>query len=568
MNATRHHATAKQRIVCISLPRLATDRIARQRWGKSWVQSHPLYSDEYRYAGQSCKSQQRRNEHSDHRAAKPQRPPLVIGAMIKNALRLAACEKGAEQLGIGVGQSLSDARALVPDLDYVEANPEADHQLLCAVSTWCERYTPLVSLAQGHTGQDHSLFLNMSGCLHLFDSEEALVRDIYTLLTAQGFDVRLCLADHAGAAWAMAHYSVQMGQGKITIIAPDAHKEAIAPLPVRALRIERGLAMAMGQVGLKTIGCIADLPRAPLTARFGRNLLRRLDEALGRVDEALSPQMPVAELMAEKRFGEPIVYEEDIKRTITLLAHNILPLLERRGVGSRQCELKLFRVDGKVETLAVRAGQPLSDPQRIAALFFERLAGLHDAWDAGFGFDVVRLNIVHADRFVQTQHSLDGHQEGEDRFNFLLDRLKARLGSTAVQNFVLCESHIPERSFRFGEDGSCSQDLTQVQEGKVAADFISRPLLLLERPELIHVIARVPDGPPRRFQWRNVTYRVVVAEGPERIGCEWWVDGRGGLSRDYFRLEDEEGYRFWLFRHGLYDRETCQPQWYMHGIFA
>ena len=89
-----------------------------------------------------------------------------------------------------------------------------------------------------------------------------------------------------------------------------------------------------------------------------------------------------------------------------------------------------------------------------------------------------------------------------------------------------------------------------------------------QRPEQVEAVAEVPDGPPIRFRWRKTLYRIARSEGPERIACEWWRDGRGGQSRDYFRVEDAQGYRFWLFRHGLYERETNSPHWYMHGLFA
>jgi protein ImuB len=93
-----------------------------------------------------------------------------------------------------------------------------------------------------------------------------------------------------------------------------------------------------------------------------------------------------------------------------------------------------------------------------------------------------------------------------------------------------------------------------------------RPLRLFARPEPVEVIAEVPEGAPLRFRWRRVMVEVARAEGPERIAPEWWR-GEDHATRDYFRVEDGEGRRYWLFRQGLY-RETEHPVWYVHGLFG
>lgn len=478
--------------------------------------------------------------------------------MEKNALRIVAHEAHAANFGIFNGQSLSDARALVPDLEHHARDQEADCKLLGSLAAWCERYTPLVAL----DGED-GLFLDVTGCAHLFGGEASLVADIEARIRSQGFSVRTCLADTAGAAWAMARH----GTGRI--IARDQHTQAICTLPLAALRLDGALVTSLGRVGFKTIGCIADLPRAPLTARFGKHLLNRLDQASGRQDEVISPLMPVAELASEKRFADPIVHEDDIKRCIGILAGNIIALLERRDLGVRTCEVKLFRVDGEVQSLSVHAANPLRDADRIAALFDERLARLHTDLDAGFGFDVMRLNILQADPFTSGQHDLVERQDTGERYAALVDRLGARLGTDRVLQFSFVDTHIPERRFALvpvsRRNGKTDPDQVELP-GPASAP--TRPLILLERPEPIDAIAQVPDSPPSRFRWRKVFYDVARSEGPERIACEWWRDGRASLSRDYFRIEDTQGYRFWLFRYGLYERETTRPDWYMHGLFS
>lgn len=207
-------------------------------------------------------------------------------------------------------------------------------------------------------------------------------------------------------------------------------------------------------------------------------------------------------------------------------------------------------------------------PFGMAALFEERLAALREDFDAGYGFDMMRLDIMQADTFADAQGDiLDRRGEG-DSLARLIDRLGARLGADRVRVFAHADTHVPERGFALvplARAGAACRGPAPEPDGERAP---GRPLWLLERPEPLDVVAEVPDGPPLRFRWRRVSYVVTRSEGPERIACEWWRDGRGALSRDYYKVEDERGHRLWLFRHGLYGRETNRPRWFMHGVFA
>ena len=457
--------------------------------------------------------------------------------------------------GIRVGQTLSDARAINPVIDCIHYDPHANMALLKRIARWCERYTPLVALS----GQD-GLFLDITGCTHLFGGESRLLDDMAARFNAQGLGVRLAIADTAGAAWALSRY----GDPKIAL--PGSHRKLLEPMPLSALRLEETQVRELGKVGYKTVGCLIDLPRAPIVARFGQEILQRLDQALGREDEVLSPIQPVAELVSEKRFPDPVCYEEDIRATIKLLAHNLVPGLEKRGLGMRQCELALFRADGEIVSLKVEASSPLRDAGRITALFDERLIALHDEWEAGFGFDVIRLSVLRTDQLDAKQQDMVCRDFGHDIFSHLVDRLSVRLGTNRVRIYRMADTHIPER--RFSLASAIHHKPAGVSEPGKVAEIAACPLLLFNRPEPADVMAEVPEGPPVRFQWRKARYEVVRSEGPERIACEWWKDGRAAHTRDYFRIETQDGYRLWLFRHGLYVRETDTPKWYVHGMFA
>ncbi len=490
--------------------------------------------------------------------------------MVKNAMRIIALEEDDRLAGIEVEQTLGDARAINPGIDSVQHDQHADMQLLKQIARWCERYTPLVALS----GRD-GLFLNITGCAHLFGGEQKMLADVSARLEAQGFQISLAIADTAGAAWAVARYgnnpimksntSAGVEQGE-TAVRSNPLREALEPMPLNALRLPRDQVAEMARVGFRTIGCIIDLPRAPIAARFGNRVLQRLDQALGNEDEALSPLQPVAKLVAEKRFPEPLVYEEDIQRTIRILADNLALSLEKHGTGMRQCELVLFRVDGEIVSLTVEASNPLRHAKRIADLFDERLASLHDDWEAGFGFDVIRLSVLRSERLEAKQETLTHDTVTTDTIAHLVDRLSSRLGSRQVLVCETADTHIPERQFALvpAVHHQAQGNAALQQESQVA----TRPIILLSRPELAEVVAEVPEGPPIRFRWRKAQYEVARYEGPERIACEWWKDGRGTYSRDYFRIETNDGHRLWLFRYGLYVRETDIPKWYVHGMFG
>lgn len=525
MSPQTSHKKPDQRIVSIHLPFLPTDRIARQTWGRSWLLN-----------------------------GRPDAPPIVVTAKASNALRIVAHEVDGARHGFFCGQPLGDARALVPELECVEQDQEADRHLLKVVAEWCDRYTPLVAL-----DGDDVLFLDITGCAHLFGGETAMLKDITRRLALQGLHAKVCAADTAGAAWAMTHF------GKVQRIAPG-DVEPILNLPLAALRIGAETAVALARVGLRTIGCIAYMPRAPLAARFGQALITRLDQALARAGESLSFPPPVAALTSEKRFAEPISQEDDIRRVIRDLASSAVPTLEKRGEGARRIELKFFRVDGEVFTLEVHAANPLRDAGRMAALFDERLTALKDDFDAGYGFDLMRLEIVQAETLAELQEDILSKRQSGSGLDALIDRLGARLGTDRVRVFAHADTHIPER--RFGLVPAVRRRAQSEHAPERKPGPITRPIWLLDRPEPLEVIAEVPDGPPLRFRWRKVHYAVQRSEGPERIACEWWRDGRAAMSRDYYKVEDEAGHRFWLFRHGLYERETGRPRWYMHGLFA
>ena len=497
-------------------------------------------------------------------------PPLVVVDKIKSALRLVALDEGARQHGLHIGQPLADARAMLPALEAADADPAADRTLSDALADWAERYTPLVAL-----DMPDGLMLDITGCAHLFDGEAAMIADCLARLEAQGFAAQAAIADTPGAAWAMARF------GSGGVVGAGRQRDCLIALPISALRLDPETVAALDRVGLKRIGQILGPEnkdnatertfRAPLADRFGSTLIRRLDQALGREEEAINPRRPVAALIADRRFAEPIVHQDDIAGTLSALAATLGDRLEARDEGARQFELTLFRVDGAVSRLNVRTSRPVRAPHLVCGLFAEKFASLAEDVDAGFGFDMVRLSVPVTGADAPAQIDLTGDNQGKADLDQLIDRIGARIGLDRIQRMVPHNSHIPERTEALkpvGED-SALPDWTGMAEAATAFDLspIDRPLRLFARPEPVEAVAAVPDGPPVRFRWRRALYRVARVEGPERIAPEWWRPGET-LTRDYFRVEDAAGHRFWLFREGLYGHETTTPRWYLHGVFG
>jgi protein ImuB len=284
-----------------------------------------------------------------HSRQAPDRPFALVGPL-KNARVLTAVNDAAARLGLRAGLSFADACAIHPALAWTESAPEQDARLLENVAQWCERYTPLVGM-----DPPDGLFLDITGVAHLFGGEAALARDLAKRLASQGLQARIAIADTAGAAWAASRHA------KMPLIPAGQTAAVLAPLPLAALRLSRETRDGLVQLGFKSIGDIMARPRAPLTARFGEALMQRLDQALGREDEPITPRTPVPPLSVEQGSSEPLLRDEDILAVLARLEERLCALLESRGEGARRMLASFFGVDGTVHRLQVGASRPLRD---------------------------------------------------------------------------------------------------------------------------------------------------------------------------------------------------------------
>ena len=390
-----------QRMLSLWLSRLSTDRIVRSRE----TAARPL-APSPRVRGEGWGEGASRDAQTRGNAPSPASPPLSLrrgdlsphagrgeeGAHLAvygkrgNADVLVAVDAAAARLGLSVGLALTQARAMHPALDAVPEDTQADAQLLDAVADWCLRYTPLVAC-----DAPDGLLMDITGCAHLYGGEQALIADLAARLERAGFAFSMAVAGSIGAAHAAARF------GAAGRHANGDERKVLTPLPLAALRLPPQTVASLARVGLKRIGDIIDLPRSPLTARFGGDVIRQLDRALALEDEPLTPRLPVAPYVAEQRFADPIAREEDVLAVTERLAQRLKSALERRGDGARRIELTLFRTDGAVRRIAAGTSRPMRDAAEIRALFTERLAALADAFDPGFGFDMARLSVLIAE---------------------------------------------------------------------------------------------------------------------------------------------------------------------------
>ena len=541
-SSQKRKAPWRSRYLVAWLPHLATDRLCRlDRPAPSSPSPHPA-------------------------AETPAQPPLVLTARHRSALRLAHVDGAAARRGLQPGLGLADARARVPGLDVRPADPAADAAFLGRLCDWAQRYTPLAGIGIGTSSidpdfpypEDFTLVLDIAGCAHLFGGEEALAADMARRLERQGITVTIGIAATLGAAHALAAF------GRGGCLRPGEERRALADLPVATLRLDAATADALARVGLKHIGDLMDGPRAPLTARFGVAPLLQLDRALGLADEAFSPRLPVAPYRAERRFFEPIVREEDVRAVALSLTATLAERLEAVGEGALRLRLDLWRVDGAVSGIEAGLSRPSREAAVMQDILCRRLDALAEDFDAGYGFDCIAVAVTEASRRDAEALSLAGPDAALELAHFV-DRVGARIGRYRVMRLQAVESHIPERTSRAvpahaTADGGFPAPETRPGEPP------ERPIRLFGRPEPVEALASVPDGPPLRFRWRRVTHEVRRAEGPERIAGEWWR--QEAPTRDYFRVEDAEGRRFWMFREGLYGVEAAHPRWFVHGLFA
>jgi protein ImuB len=507
--------------------------------------------------------------HAPEERAAADTTPTALILDTAHGPRITAANDAGLTAGARAGMLLADARALCPPLVAVLGDPAGDLAFLEKLALWAQRWGPWSAL-----DPPDGLLVDVTGVAHLFGGEERLLADVAQAFAARGLTARTALAPTAGAAWALAHYA-RAG----AILAPeDDPLRRLGDLPVAALRLDDDVLTVLRRLGIKRLGQLAgvsgasaDDPAGEAAARDGlrrrfrnhrspaANPLLRLDQLLGKVPEPLLPVFAQVMPMVQRRLMEPLRHRDLLDRVVDDLAADMVRTLEARGEGARRLELALWRVDGEVLIRRIELAAATREASHITRLFAARL----DDVEAGFGIEAVQLRASWSEPLALSQADLDAAAEQHGTaLAACIDRLAVRLGSKAVTRPVPRASHIPERAQAW------QAPLAPVPPSQGLLSFHARPLKLLDRAEPIAVLYASPDGVPQRFRWRGTVREVVRVEGPERIAPEWWRERSTTRLRDYYRIEDDAGRRYWIYRQGITgDGRGGAPDWFLHGLY-
>ena len=446
--------------------------------------------------------------------------------------------------GISPGMVVADVRAILPSVEVFSADTVAEEKLLNDLAEWCIRYCPVVA-----TDSPDGLILDISGCPHLWGGELSYIQSITNRLRKGGYEVRAAIADTVGAAWAVARY----GRNE-TIIESGKQAEALSSLPPAALRLDDIILQRMDKLGFRQIGQFVSIPRLNLRRRFGDALLMRLDQVLGILPEPLQPVQPAPVYLERLPCLEPIRTVTGIEIAIKRLLEALCERFIQEGKGMRTGILKGYRIDGELEQISIGTNRASRNAIHLFKLFELKIQEIEPA----LGIELFTLEATLVEDVTENQEAL-WSTANRDRtaISELLDNIAGKVGIQTIRRYLPQEHYWPERSIKK------VSSLDEQPETEWPTDRF-RPIHLLPKPEPVDVMVVLPDYPPMHFRYKGEIIRIARADGPERIEQEWWL--QNGPPRDYYRVEDDRGARYWLFRLGLYGSQ--KPQWFLHGYFV
>jgi protein ImuB len=483
--------------------------------------------------------------------------------------QIVLCSEQAARLGIRPGFTVAEAVAIEPQIVIQKQDPEGDRRALEGLAEWMVRYSPCVGLEEGPSPQ--SLLADITGCANVFRGEDRLLERAARELRTEGWSVRIAIADTVGAAWGLARYAPlspgtpgERGRGEGEI------EPLLRPLPVAALRLEGETLQLLSELGIDCIHQLLDLPRAEIPARLGAGVLHRLDQALGRASEVITPCRTLPEVQASRWFEYATDRFDVLKRTLEELTDEIHAVLQSRQWGARQVECCLHHEKAAPHKLEVTLFRPTGSHRHLTALLRTQLERVRVA-EPVCGMSL-RVAAAEPLQWSQTELLEAEQAEGHRQLSTLIDRLSNRLGREAVTRPTLVPDPQPEYACRF--QPVIQEESSRARRKSESFSFlessnplfppgfpgsVQRPVRLWPTPALIDVWRVFPEGPPQRFSWKGTEYHVARAWGPERIETGWW---RGNdVHRDYYMVTTDAGTRFWLFL------RQDDNRWFLHGCF-
>jgi len=472
--------------------------------------------------------------------------PFILAAPDHGRMLITAANIIAEKENIYPGMVVADARAILPGLQVFDDKPGLAAELLKAFAEWCIRFGPLVAV-----DLPDGLILDSTGCSHLWGGEAAYLTEINKRFYANGYHIRMAMADTIGTAWAVARFGKEN-----RIIEPGGQLHALLSLPPEALRLEAGVIERLHKLGLRQVKQFITMPRSALHRRFGEHTILRIDQATGMKEEWLQPVHVVVPYQERLPCLEPIVTATGIEIALQKLLETLCNRLHKEGKGLRQARFICYRVDNKIITIEIGTNRASHHINHLFKLFEEKLSTI----EPDLGIELFVLEAPKTEDLSPMQEKIwEGICSLENiRLAELIDRVANKIGATHIHRYLPDEHYWPERSIK---QASSLEEKTNT----AWRNDKPRPAHLLAAPEYIDVAAPLPDYPPMLFRYKGKLHIIKKADGPERIEREWWIEE--GLHRDYYAVEDEEGHRYWIFRSGHYDQEKTH-QWFIHGFFA
>ncbi|MBX3444546.1 MAG: DNA polymerase Y family protein [Planctomyces sp.] len=489
-------------------------------------------------------------------AARPElkgRPVVLHSALESRLPGVTACSSPAARRGVRIGMPLAEARTLVPSARFFADDSTADDKELRRLAWTCQQFTPRAGLEEAV--RPESLFLDVTGCEAHFKSIPQLCEQIAATYRRRGYRVRIAAAATWGAAWAAAH--TMKGQEFFVLEQPQLH-ETLSPLPIWGLRLPPETLLLLAECGLRTIGQLLHLPRSSLPSRFGAELLRRVDQALGVTEELLKPEWPPQPIRAKRHYEFPLQSAAAFSVALQRLFIAVLADLKQRQQQTQRLQIIWKTEEGGRDEFEIRLLRPTSRSDRFEDLLSLQLE--QRRFPGGVTFLQVEATPCRA--AAERPHMLfEQEDRGEAGFLHLIERLSSRLGAAAVVRMRLLPEAQPERA-AIAEPWLTSAQNRQEETWEQAYPEQRprhRPLRLLSVPVSILVIADEATGLPQRFSWKHREHVVARCEGPEWIETGWWRAPM--IRREYCRVETTTGGRFWLFREG-----AC-VQWFLQGVF-
>lgn len=445
-------------------------------------------------------------------------------------------------------------------------NKELEKEALLKVALWATRFTPVVTPDQLLSGEDSDkLFfginLDVTGCARLFGGYPALLQKITTSLLRAEINAQVALAPTLGGAWALSRYGTENN----ILATPQNIKKLLSPLPLSALRLDEQIKNQLQELHIYAIGELLLLPKKSLLLRFPPQLVRRLNQALGKEQEPITPIRLPEQLESRVTFRGANTQKEAFEKATRQALKELLKKLENKNHKPSLLEVTIERSGASAVVKTIPLSLPTLEEKHLWRLLQAKLENI----SLGNGLLQVRIR-AQMTTFIEAKHTSylesSAKDDSEKTLHQLIDTLVHYLGQDALCEMVCCESHQPENSYGYTRAHS-KENSAQALPDLTA---LERPSVLFETPRPIQAMAVLPDKPPFWIRWENRALHIKAGTGPERIAEEWWEKPRSSpteekksnSSRDYFRLQLESGEWVWVYRN------LKTSEWFLHGIWA